>query len=61
MFVYLTGKETNTLSKVLCAVVKFDDKQQQEISAAQQQVTHVSTEYCIKYHQLYSFNLVIHF
>ncbi|XP_042206402.1 golgin subfamily A member 4-like [Homarus americanus] len=31
LYQYMLGKETQTLSKVLCAVVKFDSQQQQEI------------------------------
>ena len=42
LYQYMMGKETQTLAKVLCAVVKFDHQQQQDISAFQQQAVQVS-------------------
>ncbi|XP_045127980.1 golgin subfamily A member 4-like isoform X15 [Portunus trituberculatus] len=37
LYQYMLGKETQTLSKVLCAVVKFDGRQQQEILEHEEQ------------------------
>ncbi|XP_071552808.1 uncharacterized protein [Panulirus ornatus] len=37
LYQYMLGKETQTLSKVLCAVVKFDSNQQQEILEHEEQ------------------------
>ncbi|KAK8753471.1 hypothetical protein OTU49_004613 [Cherax quadricarinatus] len=37
LYQYMLGKETQTLSKVLCAVVKFDAQQQQEIFEHEEQ------------------------
>ncbi|KAK7067291.1 hypothetical protein SK128_004513, partial [Halocaridina rubra] len=37
LYQYMLGKETQTLSKVLCAVVKFDSHQQQEIFEHEEQ------------------------
>lgn len=37
LYQYMLGKETQTLSKVLCAVVKFDVHQQQEILEREEQ------------------------
>nr|XP_045582291.1 golgin subfamily A member 4-like isoform X1 [Procambarus clarkii] len=37
LYQYMLGKETQTLSKVLCAVVKFDSQQQQEILEHEEQ------------------------